>query len=129
MVGTKAFFPPYLNKGSRDIYPGGPVHFLGRLLIALRAAVPGFEVDGDYGPKMAESVKELQWRLGFVGDVVDGNFGPGTRAQLDKDFFIDVGSIPSGPGCDVWYIGPGGDEPVFWSAISNPVTGLSQPTA
>ncbi|MBI2112849.1 hypothetical protein HYT52_04900 [Candidatus Woesearchaeota archaeon] len=91
--------------------------------------VPGFEVDGDYEPKMAESVKELQWRLGFVGDVVDGNFGPGTRAQLDKDFFIDVGSIPSGPGCDVWYIGPGGDEPVFWSAISNPVTGLSQPTA
>ena len=113
----RAFFPPYLREGSKDHYKGkGPVSFLGRILIVLDFVVPGFEADGEYGPKTTESVKLLQEHMGFPEHQRDGHFDPPTREAMHIRLGIDISKIPSlkvGEGVD--YVGPGGKEKGRWA--------------
>ncbi len=85
-------FPPFLNKGSKDVVPAGPVRFLQRFLIANGHAGEKLIADGDYGDKTADAVRRLQRRM--VGIKPDGNFGPKTRAACAEIFGIHVDKIP-----------------------------------
>ena len=50
-------------------------------------------VNGVYGPHTANAVRKLQEHIGFTGNDVDGNFGPGTRAKLYEEVGVDVSVI------------------------------------
>ncbi len=116
-----SLFPPYLDENSVDQGPDGPVRFAGKLLVSMHCAAPGFIPDHNYGPLMAESVRNLQHRrLHLTGDAVDGNLGPGTRAALKKEIGIDLDAIERGEGGEVMYKSPNTAELVAW-----PISGQS----
>lgn len=68
--------PTLLKRGSR----GAAVSDLQRLLIAADA-VPDLVVDGDFGGRTADAVRDIQRRLNLV---VDGIAGPQTLAALKQ---------------------------------------------
>ncbi len=107
-------FPPYLDKGSRDLSVDGPVHYLGHLVQWLGWAVPGLVIDFDYGEFLAESVKNMQRELGFTGDDVDGNFGPGTREALALKMKINVDLMETLKYYVVSYRSPGMESSIGW---------------
>lgn len=87
---SRRLFPPYLNEGSS----GDAVFALQMLLNMLDSEFP-VELNGSHVGRSVEAVKRLQQnKLGFTGDDVDGNFGPGTRQALRQQMGIDVEAIP-----------------------------------
>lgn len=80
-------FPPYLDQGSS----GAAVVALQLILMGL---FPGQQfVTGEYDEQTTINVVALQTRLGFEGEDIDGNFGPGTRRRLKEQMGIDVDEI------------------------------------
>ena len=102
-------FPPFLNAKSN----GGAVFALQMLLHTLGYG-EGVNINGLLIGKTVKAVKKLQEALGFSGSDKDGNFGPGTRAALNKQKGIDVNAIPYtsalGPTC--WH--SPGTKPQEW---------------
>lgn len=83
-------FPPNLDKGSN----GDAVLVLQMLLNMIDPEFP-VELTGRHSGRSVEAVRRLQQnRLGFKGDDVDGNFGPGTRLAMKRVFSLDVDAIP-----------------------------------
>ena len=108
-------FPPYLNKGSRDVGNAGPVRFLQRYFIACGEGGNGLVADGDYGEKTAEVVKDLQRLINCEEEEVDGNFGPLTRKLLATDDGPDFNKIPAdNEDCGCLYVGSGFKKPKLW---------------
>ena len=65
MKQSQPFFPPYLDRGSLDTGPNGPVRFLQNFLIAhipAFARAIGLVPDGDYGDKTLAGVAFVQYQ-------------------------------------------------------------------
>lgn len=116
MTTFVSLFPPFLNKGSKDTCPNGPVRWLQEFLCAAGFAVDGMIADGDYGDKTAESVAAMQHDLGFEDDEADGNCGPKTREAMDDILGVDINDIPMGDrtGEVVVFVHPDHTEPQHW---------------
>lgn len=114
-----------LNVGSRDKGPNGPVRYLQNILFAWRPRLArAFELvpDGDYGDVTKKLIMVLQdeadphWHQGAF--VVDGNFGPATRAYiLDGLLVLDLDAIPFAEGGACVYIDDEGNEQL-WDPIA-----------
>jgi len=78
-------------------YPKSPIVMkLQELMCYLNVAKGHYEckygepnIDGVYGKRTFEAVKDLQRLLGFTGNDVDGKFGPKTAARL-KQYIEDI---------------------------------------
>ena len=90
---NKRLYPPYLNKGSHGL----AVRHLQTLLCALGFFPETPTLDGRQEGATTEAIKCLQRRLGFTGEDVDGNFGPGTRSAFFASYKLDVYAIPLPP--------------------------------
>lgn len=101
-----SLFPPYLNASSH----GTAVAFLQQLLSGLFPDL-NMEITGIHNQASVEVVKHLQRELGFTGEDVDGNFGPGTRKAFHQKYAIDINRIPVGPAKSAtrWF-SPQGDQ-------------------
>lgn len=84
-------FPEYLNAGSR-----GPA-VVALQLFLLGGYNAAITPSGDYDEHTVTGVKALQSELGLdgVGDGVDGHFGPGTRAELKRQYGFDIDALPA----------------------------------
>jgi hypothetical protein len=124
-------FPPYLNKGSKDLGPNGPVRLLQEGLSQFfpgTAAKIRLVVDGNYGDRTEILVIVLQdtvnRKLGNRFEElleVDGNFEPATRtACWDnlQDWYV-MPARPSNPGGACMYVGPDSPEPILWDPLAD----------
>jgi len=122
MATVARLFPPFLNFGSEDKGPNGPVRYLQNTLIAYRprlAAAIGLVPDGKYGKVMQamviiiqdEAVEDRQVDENFE---VDGHTGTRTRGLMKELWRLDVNAIPFVEGGECMYMAPDSAEPQLW---------------
>ena len=108
---SNSLFPPYLNEGSS----GDAVTLLQQLLFGCSPTLcRELQVTGSLTGPWVQAVRKLQEiDLGFSGDDVDGNFGPGTREVFLKCFNINVDLIPATDKSATTWISPKGPQGVW----------------
>jgi hypothetical protein len=82
-------FPPYLNEGSY-----GEAVLVMQILLNMLDPLFQLELTGVHTGRSVDAVRRLQHVLGFTGENVDGNFGPGTRRAMRLRLSIDVDAVP-----------------------------------
>jgi hypothetical protein len=124
-------FPPYLNKGSKDLGLHGPVR---KLQETLAEDWPGLSkllnlvIDGDYGDVttiMVAATQDECNRQRCINQTwldVDGNFGPDSRKGFRRDlkWKLNTEFEEFVPGGECMYVGPDSPEPILWNPLADP---------
>jgi hypothetical protein len=120
-MSFQPLFPPYLDHGSSDTGPFGPVRILqGLLFIEMPelARVVGLVADGDYGLATKSLVAFVQYmamgKVDFPAERVDGNLGPETREYLRREWSVNFDNIPFRAGGECTYVSPEFGKPQSW---------------